>query len=91
MMLNKLPIVVHDTTGLKEITDNGKYATTFYFDKTNKHTKLKDAILNALNNRNMSIELGREYVLNHYTIPLFHERITNLYRCMRKSCNIINN
>lgn len=91
MMLNKLPIVVHDTTGLKEITDNGKYATTFYFDKTHKHTKLKDAILNALNNRNMSIELGREYVLNHYTIPLFHERITNIYRCMRKSCNIINN
>ena len=94
MMLNKLPIVVHNTTGLNEMTDNGRYAVTFRFGVSNKSViPLKEAILAALAERQPEKlkQEARSKVLENYTIPLFQKRIKHVYTCMKNSCSINNN
>ena len=84
MMQNKLPIVVHNTTGLSEITAYGKYGETFMFN-TEKDTKpLKEAIVRILTEKPTEQQLDerRNWVLNNYSIPLFRQRILSTYACM---------
>ena len=84
MMLNVLPVVVHGTTGLKEITDNGKYAVTFQFDEKRNYLPLKEAIIKALKQKHSERykQNARNWVLRNYTIPSFRKRIMNIYSCM---------
>lgn len=93
MMLNKLPIVIHDSTGLSEISDKGRYAVTFRFDKNRNCSSLQDAILAALteNGSKVQIQEARNWVLEQYTIPLFRERIKRVYTCMENPCSMSNN
>ena len=93
MMLNRLPIVVHNTTGLNEISDNGRYATTFSFDESRNCNPLKEAIINAINKKKTKQQKdeARNRVLNNYTIPQFQEQIKSVYACMENPYRVINN
>lgn len=85
MLLHRLPVVAHDTTGIREITDNGKYGLLFRFPEDRKDvSSLRDALLTALadgeNPEKMRVrEEGRKRILDHYSIPLFRERLINAY------------
>ena len=84
MVVNKLPIIVNDTTGLKEITDNGKHAVTFQFDEKRNYLPLKEAIIKALKQKHSERykQNARNWGLRNYTIPSFRKRIMNTYSCM---------
>ena len=89
MMLNKLPVIVHKTTGLAEITDNGKYGETFKFCKNKEDvSSLTEAISKVLTDRPTENQLKerRNWVLKNYSIPLFRRRILNVYACMENPC-----
>ena len=94
MMLNKLPIVVHNTTGLNEMTDNGRYAVTFQFGEKQSFLPLQEAVLAALSKKQLqqSGQEARNRVLEHYTIPQFRKQIKRVYTCMENpySMNINN-
>lgn len=81
MMLNKLPIIVNNTTGLKEIVGNGEYGTVFEFGKDKNVQVLKDKIIDVLSHKKEGIclENGRNRVLEHYSIRAFSEKIARLY------------
>ena len=81
MMLNKLPIVVNNTTGLREITDNGKYAMSFHFDKERNIASLKKILLRALNTTCTEKQLfeAQKRILNNYSHSLFGKRIKEIY------------
>lgn len=51
MMLHKLPIIVNNTMGLKEITENGKYALSFRYGKDRNTTPLKEALIRVLSEK----------------------------------------
>lgn len=85
MLLHKLPVVAHDTTGLREITDGGRYARLFRFPEDRREVSpLKDALLAALTEddnpqKNQLRAEGRKRILEHYSIPLFRERLRKAY------------
>ena len=86
MLLHRLPVVAHDTTGIREITDNGKYGLLFRFPEDRKDvSSLRDALLTAII-RTQSKEYedvkdkGRQRVLENYLIPDFGERMQAVYR-----------
>lgn len=93
MMLNKLPIVIHNSTGLNETTDNGRYAVTFQFDEKRSCLPLQEAILTALTVQQSESQKqqARNRVLEQYSIPMFRERIKSVYTCMENPCSNINN
>lgn len=88
MMLNMLPIVVHNTTGLSEITDNGEYGIGFHFNADKNSEPLKEALVKALTEQQSERQRvkGRKRVLDTYSLPLFRQRIKNLYSCMESPC-----
>ncbi|MEG0737547.1 MAG: glycosyltransferase, partial [Longicatena sp.] len=81
MMLNELPVIVHNTTGLKEIVNDGKYGITFDFGKNRDVYMLKNIIVNALEQieKGISLPNGRDKVLSTYSIQSFSERIVDVY------------
>ena len=90
MMLNKLPVIVHKTTGLAEITNNGKYGETFNFSKRREDvSSLTDAIIKVLKKRPTENQLKerRNWVLKNYSIPIFRKRILSVYACMENPCS----
>ena len=93
MMLNKLPIVVNNTTGLKEITDNGKYAISFHFDKERNVTSLKTALFHALNTIYTEKQLFeiQKRILDYYSLALFSKRMKETYNRLETPDGIIDN
>lgn len=86
MLLHRLPVVAHDTTGIREITDDGKYGMLFHFPEDRKDvSSLRDALLNVII-RSKSKEYedvkdrGRQRVLENYLIPDFCKRMQNIYQ-----------
>lgn len=79
MMLNQCPIVINNTTGLKEITINGTFGITFDLDKNEK--VLKDIIINVLMRKNYSYSLmkARDRILKAFTLEQFKENIEKVY------------
>lgn len=93
MMMNKLPVVVNSTTGLKEIVENGKYGYTFDFGKDKDIQKLKKSLIQILTNKvsEDSLTANRNIILEKYSISFFREKINKLYDYTRKPHGIINN
>ena len=93
MMLNKLPIIVNDTTGLKEITDNGKHAMYFHFDKERNITSLKEVLLSALDTIYTEEQLYevQKRILDNYSLPFFSKHIKEFYNRLKNPNNTINN
>lgn len=81
MMLNKLPIVVNNTTGLQEITENGKYAMSFCLDKQRNILSLKEVLLRALNTAYTEKHLydARKRIIDNYSLSLFGKHMIDTY------------
>lgn len=93
MMMNELPIVVNNTTGLKELVKDGEYGTIFDFRKDRDFRALKDAIISILHKRSEDACLhnGRNRILNNYSIQSFFEKIMSVYTCVENPCSKLNN
>lgn len=83
MMMNKLPILVNDCAGLRELTDNGKYGTVFQFGKERNVENLKVALFKMLQKGICEKHLveSRNWALTHYSISVFQKRINEIYHC----------
>ena len=81
MMLNMLPIVVHDSSGLHEVTNAGKYGVAFKYEKKKEVLSLKEAIIKMMEKPTTkeTLQEGREWIINNYSAVLFEERIKKLY------------
>ncbi len=81
MMLHKLPVIVNNTMGLQEITENGKYAIPFQYGKNRDITPLKEALIKTLSKKQdiQKSESGRRRMMEYYSLNKFQERIKNLY------------
>lgn len=81
MMLHKLPVVVNNTMGLQEITENGKYAIAFHYGPNRDIAPLKETLKNALSSKKdiQKIESGRNRIITHYSLNKFQEQIKVLY------------
>lgn len=77
MMMNKLPVLVHKTTGLSEIVMNGKYGSTFEFGEEINIENLKKALIGMLSCHDFrdSITNGRKWMLENYSLDKFRKRI----------------
>lgn len=84
MMMNQCPFIIRNTTGLKEITDNGKYAVSF---KT--VNELIDIIVLYLsqekNKKVITIEIKE--ILKQYSIKLFEKHILKIYNYLENPNN----
>ena len=81
MMLHKLPIIINNTMGLKEITENGKYAIPFHYGKNRDFSPLEEALVHTLSkgiNKKM-LEEGRNRIIKNYSIQIFKKQIGQLY------------
>lgn len=81
MMLNLLPIVVHDNSGLHEVTYAGKYGVPFKYEKDKEVQSLKESIIKIIESpiTEETLKKGREWIINNYSTMLFEERIKKLY------------
>ncbi len=93
MLINKLPIIVHNNTGLKEITDNGRIGKSFSFNRKRNLYPLKNAIIDLLKEKptKYKTKTWRENILKKYSITLFRKRIIAIYDCMDNPYKFINN
>lgn len=92
MMLNELPIVVNNTTGLKEIVEDGGYGVVFDFGENRNIQSLKDAMLSLMfdKTKKSRVMAGRNRVIKEYSLQLFRERITDVYGHMDFPCSFNN-
>lgn len=84
MMMNELPVIVNNTTGLKEIIEDGEYGTVFDFGENRNIQSLKDAMYSLLFDklRRSRVIEGRSRAINNYSLQLFLKRVTDVYACM---------
>ena len=82
MMLNELPVIVNNTTGLKEIVADGEYGCVFDLQKETGNRTLKEVLTDILsdNQNNRDMGKGRNRVLEQYALSLFRKRILDVYR-----------
>lgn len=81
MMANGLPIVVNNTTGLREIVNNGKYGIMFKFGYGNDIGPLKEALLKILYApaERPDPKTTCQWIEERYSFDLFKKRIINAY------------
>lgn len=88
MMMQKLPIIVSNSTGLKEIAENGVYAYTVELNhETDKDENLKNGISYLLSNEQIAAKYrqnGRLRYKNEYSLPIFSKRINELYASIKE-------
>lgn len=84
MMMNELPVIVNNTTGLKEIVEDGEYGALFDFGENRNIQSLKEAMTNLLLDKTVRSKVlkGRNSVIKKYSLQLFRKRITDVYTCM---------
>ncbi len=90
MMLHELPILVNNTTGLKEIVEDGKYGTVFCLKKEKNACRLKESIIKVLNADPKKIRRlnGRNKILEAYAVVGFFEKIVDIYTGVENPCCI---
>ena len=88
MMIHQCPVIVRNTTGLKEITAKGKYASDFFSDN-----KLKEKLVKCLTRSQISIVLkeGKNRILENYSLKVFRERTIYIYSYLETPNSNINN
>lgn len=82
MMMNKLPIIASNSTGLKEILDDGKYGLLVDMNDSDKIVRLKNRMIEMLlcpENKRLYKELSRQRYIEEYSMGVFNERIKLLY------------
>lgn len=81
MMMNKLAVIVNDTTGLKEITDNGKYGQLIDIESIKNPMQYMEYLHKSLQNtgnKHMG-ESGRLRFKEKYCLEIFKKEIKLLY------------
>lgn len=94
MMMHKLPVIVNNTTGLREIVENGKFGTVFDYGENWNVEELKKQIINVLINGGRNDEMikqARNKVLECYSWDSFCRRIQDIYCRMENPCGIFSN
>lgn len=84
MILHKVPVIVHDTAGLGEMTEHGKYGIVFnYLKDGSNEESLINALLTALQEEKVYTlqkrEKARQWILNKYSLSAFNKKIKSLY------------
>lgn len=82
MMMNKLPVIASNSTGLKEILDDGKYGLLVDMNDSDKIVRLKNRMIEMLlcpENKRLYKELSRQRYIEEYSMNVFNERIKLLY------------
>ena len=89
MMLHELPVIVNNTTGLREIVNDGEYGTVFDFGKDKDVEILKNTIISTLSEKDKGAPLsnGRSRVLKMYSNQTFFEKVLKVYTLMENSYN----
>lgn len=88
MMMHKIPIIVNNTTGLKEIVEDKQSGLTYNFIGTDDEkgiNELAELLLYYINNPNEANrfgENGRKRFLDYYSLPVFKEKMLNLYKSL---------
>ena len=83
MMMNSLPVIAGDGTGLSEILDNGKYGMLVNMRNEDKIICLKKALEEwyiHIEEKNKFKELGRKRFFEMYTLNQFTHKIELLYQ-----------
>lgn len=84
MLMHKLPMICSDASGLKEVTDHGKYAFMINdWCNSNNVLSLKEAMQKVLSNKDCQKELkekGRYRYLKEYTHTISQEKIGLFYK-----------
>lgn len=94
MMMHKLPVIVNNTTGLREIVENGKFGTVFDYGENWNVEELKKQIINVLINGGPDDEMikqARNKVLECYSWDSFCRRIQDIYYRMENPYGIFSN
>lgn len=90
MMMHRLPVIVNNTTGLKEIVENGELGTVFEYGENWDVKSLKEKIISYLisekSNSQMTKE-ARNKVLECYSLDSFCRRIHDIYNHMENLCD----
>lgn len=84
MMMNKLRMLVNNTTGLKEISANCKSIITYNYGEDHCINELKESLSKLIitpPNKNELDNMRNSY-LKYYSFPVFKRNIENLYRGM---------
>ena len=89
MMMHRLPVIVNNTTGLKEIVENGKFGVIFDYGENWDIKSLKEKIISNLTSdksNNQMIKEARNKILECYSLDSFCRRIQNIYNHMENPC-----
>ncbi|MCD7940671.1 MAG: glycosyltransferase [Bacteroides intestinalis] len=89
MMMHRLPVIVNNTTGLKEIVENGKFGVIFDYGENWGIKSLKEKIISNLTSdksNNQMIKEARNKILECYSLDSFCRRIQNIYNHMENPC-----
>ena len=79
MMLNKLPIIVSETSGLKEIVKHRKYGDFFNYGENGNVNDLIDKVILALNKKKNQNVNGRKRILQEFSFEKFSSEILRVY------------
>lgn len=91
MMMHELPVIVNNTTGLKEIVENGRYGIVFDYREGEGFRKLEEAIIHFLDKKNIDnqiVKRAREKVLEYYSLNSFRKKILDIYNRMENPYGI---
>lgn len=95
MMMHELPIIVNNTTGLKEIIEKGKLGSVFDYGENWDIKSLKEKIISKLDSEKSNNQMAKEArntVLECYSLDSFCRRIQNIYNRMENPYdNYLNN
>ena len=79
MMLNELPIIVSETSGLKEIVKHRKYGDFFNYGENGNVNDLIDKVILALNKKKNQNVNGRKRILQEFSFEKFSSEILRVY------------
>lgn len=79
MMMYALPILVNNTTGLKELVTDARYGNIFNYGDNNNTEELKKQIITMLTANSKPNILARERILKYFSFQLFRLRIQEIY------------
>ena len=79
MMLNKCPIIIRNTTGLKDIAHRGKYGISFESDEDGN--SLKNAIIQILMDGvcSYSLKKAQKRTFKEFSLEHFKKNVKNIY------------
>lgn len=79
MMMSGLPIIANNTTGLKNITENGKYGLLYNHDNALGEDGFLSVMNKVLSNQVKIPSVDTKHLSDKYSIDMFRTNILNVY------------